>query len=732
MYHNGRIPLGLNEIPVPYKRQDVPLKMRLALFLTLICIAIIESSVVVSVQSASHEEMLKLTEKIDQQTYDAASYQNTNTRTVLGAIEATMSRVEQTDAIFTYENIRSVPVMNRISDMEWLNSTQEWRVVYQSMINDPQEISNQFSRTIYFTRKNGNFSSGDTTNPMLTGSRTREERLDQLKTDYIVLSDTVDNEIQILTTNVSNSLLQTINITIPHVYLIQNLATKGIQLYPGETGNFTTWSFGIGMSFESSGASERNIVMFDLFHLYDKSSEFMVINAETQYSIADSVEFYGVHVSDKDIKIGIFHFTVDSKYSLLDLTSFLNGSQPSPEECEAMNTEIDLLPEKTCLISFGLCLTQDKVVGSSRVVSIALPLTSNATTANLVIRLQEDGQAELVTSLNFQLTHSTAVCKDDIIQFHDAMQAVHVDIYTTPDLLHENIANNNVHSLTLTHTSSIASQAIMTLIIGPSSDSDVNYFDSTPSSLQLDSVFMTHALGGVVLPNPPDSIESTDTGKTHIVMPVSDECPNEKADSSITNCVTTEDWYGTIMTRPKTGSATNYFVHEVHSDHRESDTVFVDRIFGSEIIGDIASASAGAYLQNIYNKRINQYQKMYVMWPVYNWETSPVGLIDRVQISFSWSLLADVQRRRLLSMADERHSTRFEPLAMNHHYTPTLKKIHPNCLYCTNTTHKHEYRQHLPLPTIRRSIKNALHKPIHHTHLNRRTPDISRRDPLPQ
>jgi len=83
---------------------------------------VLRGAVVVSVQSQSQEAMAALTASID------AEAQHNPNRMVLGAIEATMSRVVDSDSLFPEEKIRSTPVMARLTDMRYDNATQSWNV----------------------------------------------------------------------------------------------------------------------------------------------------------------------------------------------------------------------------------------------------------------------------------------------------------------------------------------------------------------------------------------------------------------------------------------------------------------------------------------------------------------------------------------------------------------------------------------------------------------------------
>jgi len=92
--------------------------MRLLLMACCLCIPLARGAVVVSVQSQSQEAMAII---------DAESQHNSN-RMVLGTIEATMSRVVDSESLYLEEKIRSTPVMSRLINMRYNNETQSWEV----------------------------------------------------------------------------------------------------------------------------------------------------------------------------------------------------------------------------------------------------------------------------------------------------------------------------------------------------------------------------------------------------------------------------------------------------------------------------------------------------------------------------------------------------------------------------------------------------------------------------
>jgi len=658
--------------------------MRLLLMLCCVCLPLLRAAVVVSVQSQSQEAMAALTASIDQ----AAEY--TPNRMVLGAIEATMSRVVDSDSLFPEESIKTTPLMARLTDMSYDAATNTWVVEYESMRNDPGAIANTFDRILYFSRKDVVLATGDSRNPLLRQELSSEQQMATLATDYVVSgavgfgADYIEYAGNITTTRVDapNSLRHSISIRIPHEYLIANLASKSLQYYNDEYGNVTTWTFGIGMAF--TNGNDLNMVMFDRFHLYEKNVAFFAVQAETKYSLAKHVEFYALDVGDS-IKIAVFYFTLD-EHKLLggDVFTSINGAALQSGTCAAMQALVDALPVPSCLLSFALCVPQTTMVNGVQAVALAVPVPLVGTiSANILLNITDTvAQQQLITSLNFKLSSSSSVCLANVVVLHDPMMWVQVDMHTTSAAggmgPARTLAGTGAYGTLLTdnqdvNTAEVMSQALLTLVVRPKDTAAAqNYFAGTTQLLQLDDVLMSHAYGeDPGLPEAPSRVapdESNDY-RSRIEFNGQNTCPMQTTQSSaMLKCVSTRDWDWTgVALRPQ-ASGSNYFVHEVLADNEAASRLFLGRVFGADGVSELTGNAVESYLLASTLLRQQEHARVYWIWPVYNWPHSPIGLVDKTLISFSWSITGRERRRRLLGTW--RRETLAVPGALAMHKVP--------------------------------------------------------------
>jgi len=695
--------------------------MRLLLLACCLCIPLARGAVVVSVQSQSQEAMAALTAIID-----AESQHNPN-RMVLGAIEATMSRVVDSDSLYPEEQIRSTPVMSRLTNMRYNNATQSWEVQYESMRHDPTSIVNTFDRILYFSRKDADIAAGDTDNPVLKPELPQSEQIARLGSQYVVSpgasfgGDHIDAEggAQGVTTRsvaTANSLRQSISISIPHEYLISTLASRSLEYYNEEYGNTTTWSFGIGMAF--STASGMNMVMFDKFHLYEKNVAFYHVQAETKYSLAKHVEFYALDVGDA-IKVVVFYFTLDDGKQLgAQVYTSVNGVALEEGACASMQALVDALPEPSCLLSFPLCRPQVSFVNGIQAVSYAIPapLTGEIRT-NIILNVTDTSpghEQQLITSLNFKLSASSSVCQASVATLHDPMQWAQVDVHTTSATggmgPPRTLSGTGAYGTLLTetsdvHSAEVMSQALLTLVVRAKDSAQAQkYFDGTTQVLQLDDVLMSHAIGDSPgLPAAPSRVapDANNNYRSQIEFTGSATCPFETAVAADSGkCLTTRDWDPTgAVLRPQSANSNNYFVHEVLAANGGDSLAFLGRVFGSDGTTDLATAAVARYYAATLQLLAKPHARVYLVWPVYNWAHTPIGLVDRTMISFSWSITsqpAPVARRLLGSWARESNPS---PGVL------VLSRMRPLGLFSRNATHTALHhvasQQVVALPAVR-------------------------------
>ena len=180
-------------------------------------------------------------------------------------------------------------------------------------------------------------------------------------------------------------------------------------------------------------------------------------------------------------------------------------------------------------------------------------------------------------------------------------------------------------------------------------------------------------------------------------------------------CLTTCDWDSTgAVLRPQSANTNNFFVHEVLGTNGGDSLAFLGRVFGSDSTTDLATAAVERYYAATQLLLAKPHTRVYLVWPVYNWVHSPIGLIDRIMISFSWSItsqLAASARRLLGGWARESNPP---PGAL------VLSRMHPLGRFSRNATLTtlHHAARRVPTP-------NALHTAEQHVARRVPTPNAS-------
>ena len=148
--------------------------------LLLMCCTVFGEEMLVTVQSQSQQEMDTLTAAID------ADVQNVHNgmRTTLGAIEATMSRVVDSDDPYFVAPVLTVPTWAMLHDVQFDRDANLWTFEYKTMRMDPGSL-NQFHRVLYMT-KQGGVVTGDVNNECLQAGVETSACLQYLQTHYTV------------------------------------------------------------------------------------------------------------------------------------------------------------------------------------------------------------------------------------------------------------------------------------------------------------------------------------------------------------------------------------------------------------------------------------------------------------------------------------------------------------------------------------------------------------------
>ena len=257
-------------------------------------------NILVTVQTKSQDEMDALTAAIDADIQNAAGPM----RTTLGTIEATMSRVVDTDSDYLQTTVRSVPTLSMLNDVQYDTSTDIWTFTYQSMRIDPDDPLNLFNRVLYMT-KSGNSGLGDTNNICLQAGIDSPTCLAQLQSsytvpetlqtgqDYLTFHGPIETDIVSTYQNIENNLLQTVTIQVPHSRIrthdgvLEPLSRAEEIQHPIE-GIHKHYIFGIGMLFYGAG---NNQIVFDQFDIIENNREQMAIERHNSYLIAQRKVF---------------------------------------------------------------------------------------------------------------------------------------------------------------------------------------------------------------------------------------------------------------------------------------------------------------------------------------------------------------------------------------------------------------------------------------------------------
>ena len=314
--------------------------------------------VLVTVQTQNQQQMDTLTRAID-------SVQVTGSggtgRVILGAIEATASRVIDIEnpTLATVPTV--VPTLNLLDDIFFDDINKEWTLRYRSARFDGTQKINNYKRHLYAS-KNGQVETGDTHNPCLAQGVDNAACIESMKARYVMTQNalpdadtmTIDldnTNIQVMLDPVVNSAEQILSIIIPHATIYNQLAKREAYTHPVD-GERVQYSFGIGMLF--TGVA-NNVVMFDNFHLIETSNQLVTVDKSNSYSIARHVSFWTSQVvGHPDIYIATVEYTLDNGHVLVSLDSTVNDREIA-DDCASMSAKIAGMNSSVCLTRYKLC-----------------------------------------------------------------------------------------------------------------------------------------------------------------------------------------------------------------------------------------------------------------------------------------------------------------------------------------------------------------------------------------
>lgn len=653
--------------------------------LACLCVGLVSCNpILVSVQSKSQEEMDALTAAVDiaaETQYEPGQ----TTRTTLGVIEATMSRVVDVNDPYVTTKTASVPTWGMLQDITYNSETNIWTFQYQTMRIDSGTSLNQFHRVLYFTKKDTDYVQGDTGNACLVNGVSVSDCLSALHTNYL-MSETPVNEnadyiawhdtefniadpIVVTQQPVPYSLLETVTIQIPQKRIRDSLGKSTTYTHATE-GLQKQWTFGIGMLFHGVGS---NVVVFDNFNLIENSFDQLAISRSNSYALARYVTFWTNEAAgNANIRVAHIEYVLDEGYEVLDINASVNGQVVSQSDCSDMQALVTALDNNgQCITRRDLCVpdvyeTTPSCVGC---VAYVVPLPQWAVSPfkiNTLLTLKNtQSNAEILSTLNFETSNMQTVCKDAVYSTFNAIDHVQATLYRGYSLQAQVVQG----SFTVQNDTALGlPETLLTLVLTPKDAAAVSYFtEFSNQHINLDELYISHSLfASVVEEVQPITNQVIGTGDGRTTLNIDAELLSQcKLESDATfewdssaQCVTTQDWglSGPIV-RDKSSPTLDqgqpmYFVHEVNLASPASATY--DWLSTNIFAG--STDSANTFLQNTRQLVPAEQQSMskaYYVFPIYQWpDQSPIGLKDTSVVSFAWSVseFAGVGRRRLLSV----------------------------------------------------------------------------------
>lgn len=644
--------------------------------------------VLVSVQSASQQDMDRLTGLVDQEAHSGTS------RVTLGAIEATMSRVVNVEDPFLRTVSRNMPTLQLLDAVSFDSQEQKWTFRYKTARADASGELNDYNRILYFSRSTAPApAAGDTRNPCVQANADDAQCLALMLSEYVLATGTSSpTEEHIEQTGACSptvyegcsivsaldtedtSAMQTLTVTIPHSLVRDLLSTRSETTSP-LYGVQSQYTFGIGMLFLTAG---NNLVIFDSYDILENSMEQIAISKRNSYAVARHVSFWMQKAyTDPTVRVATVEYLLDPGQRLTRIDAALNGRPINATDCAAMQAKIDALADPACMASIPLCQPSLYTTDNNGVEQVwatyVLPLppwhTLSVFQVNTLLASNDTlTDTRVLSTLNFesQMNPITSCQPTKPVVFSPTEYVV-AELFRGHALASEVLQG----SFTVQNsTSPSMTEALMTVIIRPKdTDAAVGYFDSfTDETIGLDDVYMSHALVEAELPVGAldNRISGLPGGHTQLALdptllqacPMESEQTYSNADQT---CVSTHDWtYDGAAQTPVAREVSSvesvfcpecrFFVRRVGDDAETDKKWLRDNIFGSGNADVVEAYYAQVAL--LAPARTRAHARIYWMSPLYAWPNrAPMGLEDRTIVSLAWSISkAGVQTRRLLEL----------------------------------------------------------------------------------
>lgn len=641
--------------------------------------------VLVTIQSQNAENMDLLTKGIND---DAMAIPS---RMMLGALEATMSRIVDVEDPSLTVPTKNVPVLSILQNIDFNDETHTWTLKYETMRTDTANPLNQYSRVLYSTSKTTPIRAGDLNNNCLSTEGTKQACYDHLNAFYTV-SASLDPAFSVDSLELPGNLVtevidipfsqkQEIVITIPHTAIIDLIGQRSSRLHPTK-GTQVEHELGIGILFVPKNGIGSNLIMFDSFHLIENSWQMVKFEKRTSYSIAEYVSFWTSRAADTSIYVAHVEFTLDVGHVIDEMFITVNG-QEITNQCAQVQEQINTqLQTPTCLTKYPIC--QDQIITSENLiwVSTVIPVLGDVNKVNIDVLLKTNYTdssgvtISALSSLNFVTNQPPSeVCRASQIASFDPIAYTEAKVYRGTEILVDTVSSYFEVNTDLLNVSSGAEavstiESLLTLVLRPRQTNEaIQYFSRfAEEQIRLDDLFISHAHTEGVLPSEINNkVYGSSGGRSEITLDPNllAECPREdspsfKYESGFGNgkeCVTTLDWRYSSIKRPFSDSSNTAFVYEVNLLDGGTSTV---EWLKWNILGQ--STQAGIEAQKIWERTksriipneeeasyldvLQTHARAYYIWPVYAWpDLSPIALKDRSLVSLSWSVSHNPSRR---------------------------------------------------------------------------------------
>lgn len=656
--------------------------------------------VVVTVATQNLQEMQALTRHIDA-VASSVSEQGNATRVLLGAIEATMSRVVDSESAYLAKEVQTVPTMTLLEEVAFDPESRVWSFEYRSMVM-PEEDLNAYKRILYVS-KAGNMNKGDTQNPCLghaadaaegavegavegaagavAGAVSAAQCVEDLKAAYYVgpaasatadslslprpweFGDCVACQISVDLQPTENSVEQRLVITIPHETVRRFLARN--ETHVSEVwGEQRQYTFGIGMLF---AGNNKHLVISDQFAVIENSIEQVALSKLNTYSIAKHVSFWSSVAAGTDLRIVNVEYLLEKGQTLQKIDVSMNEVPVPVSLCESKDAAIKALPDSTCLTKSSLCTPSVYTTGSGTEtrtwVSVVFPVPDGLQmplSVNTLLSTRDTSTNKtMLSTVNFQTHHIPQVaCADVQSKTFSPVEYVSVDVYRGLSLtadpldLKEAVMVQNTSIVSDSEKTYGMAEALLTVVFHPKDAAALAYFEETTNDrIHLDQVYMSHALMQGLLPTEVNNkITSGANGRSDLVLDdaLSTNCPISGSGSG-GSCVTTHDW--TQAGGVERSSA--YFVFEVTADDVAARSWLQKNVVGDSALGSGAAPTIYSNARSKVREGEGAHTRIFWILPLYHWpDKSPLGLKDTTIISMAWSVgpaVATPVTRRLLA-----------------------------------------------------------------------------------